>query len=118
MTVKTVYSDCVESGDLCPNASAYIDEPEKLATMPTSASHMIAAYAQYDSLQEFFDSEFNSYRGKRTNGDDKMIKCGNGIILQGRLHGCEGHRRKKTVWVVCVNELKQRQNIFAFAPLL
>ena len=95
MSVKDVYDSCTQ-GDQCPHKNAYLDTPDNLVSQENKVSHIVVSHRQYNSLQDFFNSEYN-YFGRRchSNGKQKApVDCGRGIVLEGRLLGCSHGRRQ------------------------
>ena len=99
MTVMEIYADCSVNGDTCPYNWAYIDEPgRRVASQVRATTHLIVSSDRYDSLQDYFNSEFNtfgarSHKCKKTSV--KSIAYGQDITMHGMPHSkCEGNREK------------------------
>ena len=72
---------------------AFLFMPDYVVIQKNKVSHIVVSHRQYKSLQDFFDSEYNYFGKRRSNGKQKApVECGRGIVLEGRLHGCShGH---------------------------
>ncbi|NCF93898.1 MAG: hypothetical protein GWQ05_23500, partial [Verrucomicrobiaceae bacterium] len=61
MKVKNVYDDCNECGDECVHHDAYSGEAGLLASQEYNVPYLDVAYSNYDSLQDYFDKEHNTF---------------------------------------------------------
>ena len=98
MKIKNVCGECLASGEQCPHHSACQDEPGNLASLSFSISHLEISPERHGmSLQRCFNAEFNSFNRLNRHGKLKSTeRCGDGIVLNGRVQGCDGKRMVRT----------------------
>ena len=60
MSVKDVYDSCTQ-GDQCPHKNAYLDTHDNLVSQENKVSHIVVSHRQYNSLQDFYNSEYNDF---------------------------------------------------------